>query len=125
MGDVMEIPKQKSVFGDGSRVRQEKKPLMNRLELEAFNYLSVDPIVTHLRAQSLRLKLANGAWYKPDISGLVGGKMTCWECKGGSGMKGAAKGILALKVAATTYPEMDFFLVWKDGGQLKMQKIIN
>jgi len=107
------------------RVRQDSKPLMNKLESEWFNLLKRDPEVNQatLRAQARRYKIANGAWYKPDITAIRNGRETAWECKGPSVMKGVGKGLLTLKVAAAQWPEVEFRLVWKQAGRFHQQII--
>lgn len=106
------------------RIRQETKPLLNKLETDWGELLKRDPAITHLRPQSLRLKIANGAWYKPDWTGLCGGRLICWECKGPKQVKGCGKGLLTLKVAARTYPEIGFVLVWREGGSWYHQEVL-
>lgn len=108
------------------RVRQGEKP-MNKLEAE-FGRI-IEPLAIHLRAQSKRYRLANGVWYKPDWTGDVFSEgcpdqETCWEVKGGKGMKGHAKSMLTLKVAASTWPHVDWILAWKENGQWQTQKIL-
>jgi len=103
------------------RIRQDTKPLMNKLEREWFNVLSGMASTKNLRAQALRFKLANGLWFKVDITCEVDGKMTCFEVKGPFAFRG---GFENLKSAATLFAEWDWFLVWKDGGQWKTQKIL-
>lgn len=108
----------------GVRIRQDSKPLLNKLESQWFNYLKALGTVTNLSAQALRFKLANGAWYKCDIVGWVNGRLTGYECKGPSCMKGVARGILTVKIAAHEWPEVDFYLVWKERGEFRQQKVL-
>lgn len=111
----------------GIRIRQDSKPLMNGLEQEWFNRLKANGAVRNLSAQAMRFKLANGAWYQPDMVGWIGDqltRLTAWECKGGKKMKGIAKSTLTLKVAAQQWPNVDWFLVWKDGGTFRQQLIL-
>jgi len=78
----------------------------------------------NVKGQSIRVRLANGAWYKPDITAKLFGQreaLFAWEVKGGKKMKGVAKGILALKVAAALYPEIVWILVWKEAGSWRQQ----
>ena len=113
------------------RVRQSGKPLMNKLETEFFNRLSPTfPNYPRPRAQAKRYKIANGAWYKPDITATswpqeVGPDCeTAWECKGPDCMKNVARGKLAIKCAAAQWPEVAFYLVWKKDGQWKQQRVL-
>lgn len=112
-----------------NRVRQSSRPLLNCLETEWFNYLSVRqpgwPEIKYLRAQAIKFKIAANAFYKPDMTATLGGKMVAWECKGLRG-KNIDRGILALKVTAHQWPEVEFRLVWKDReGQWQSQTIIS
>lgn len=107
------------------RVRQDPKPLLNKLETEAFNMLCLkhgDPCV---KPQSIKLKLANGTWYKPDFVVLSGAEsgylIVCYEVKGPYAYPGALE---KLKIAAHQYPEIAFVLIWKHGGQFVTQRIL-
>lgn len=108
-----------------ARVRQDSKPLMNKLESDWFEQLKRQPEVQQqtLRAQAKRYKLANGAWYKPDITAYHEGRETAWECKGPKQMKGMARGMLTIKVAAHQWPEVEFRLVWRQAGRWHQQII--
>lgn len=106
----------------GKKIRQGEKPL-NKLESAWLDYMRhMMPGVT-VRSQSIRLRISNGAWYKCDHAAVIGQRLTFFECKGGAAMKGNAKGILAVKVAASTYPEFTFFLVWKVKGAWQQQQV--
>jgi hypothetical protein len=116
---------------NSKRLRQSSKPLLNKLEREWFNFLIAGwPNYPVPRAQAIRLKIGNGAWYKGDISALSwpqpeGPPMpTIWECKGPKEMKNVARGILAIKTAAAQWPEIAFWLVWKDGSVFKQQRVL-
>lgn len=95
------------------RVRQSEKPVLNGLELQWFMHLQSVYLDAVFHKQAMRLKLANGAWYKPDICATIEGQLTCYECKGPKEGKNVARGILALKFAAHEWPDVVFFLVWK------------
>lgn len=108
------------------RIRQDHKPLMNRLEQAWFDNLKSwaadrDFDIQGIRAQAIRVRISNGAWFRADCSAIINQRLTFFECKGPSGMKNVDRGILALKVAASTYPEFDWYLVWKDNGKLTGQ----
>lgn len=104
------------------RIRQSSKPLMNKLETDWLNKLrSERPTVTYL-PQSVRLKIATGAWYKPDVFCFE--FLMAYECKGPKFVKGCSKGLLALKVAAKEYPQIRFVLVWREKGQWFEQPVI-
>lgn len=106
------------------RIRQGEKP-PNKLEANWNAYLARTlPPGAILRAQSIRLRIGCGAWYKPDVAAMVNGKLMFWETKGPAQMKNVARGILALKVAASNYPEFTFILVWKIKGEWHTQVVI-
>lgn len=109
---------------EGVRIRQDPKPLMNKLEQAWFDHLKMMGTVRGLSAQSLRFKLANGAWYKSDVIGWIGDKLHAWECKGPSCMKNVDRGILTVKIAAAQWPEVNFTLVWKERGVFKIQRVL-
>lgn len=107
------------------RVRQGEPPL-RPWESEWKNHLQNCTIWNHVKAQSIRLRLANGAWYKADVSAVENGdnrQLHLFEVKGGKKMKGYAKGILALKVAASQYPEIIFHLCYKEDGCWKTETL--
>jgi hypothetical protein len=106
------------------RIRQDSKPLMNRLETEYWRILCEkygDPFV---KPQALRFKLANGLWYKPDFSVIqpwVAAKVICYEVKGPFAFRG---GFENLKSAAFQWPQVKFILVWKENGIWQEQEIL-
>ena len=111
------------------RLRQDLKPLMNKLEQAWFNHLTAEGTYNSLRAQAKRYRIANGAWYKPDITGRSHSgdgapREHAWECKGPRQMKSMARAMLTIKVAAAQWPEVTWILVWKDDGQWKEQTVI-
>lgn len=110
------------------RLRQDPKPLMNKLEQSWFNYLTAEGKTTSLRAQAKRFRIANGAWYKPDITGVLhAGNLAiecAWECKGPKQMKNMARAMLTIKVAAAQWPEVRWTLVWKEHGEWKQQLVL-
>lgn len=114
------------------RIRQSSKPLMNKLEQDWFNYLSRTlPADIRLRAQAKKYRLANGSWYKPDMTattldlGPALWRETAWECKGPKQMKGISRGMLTLKFAASAWPEVRFVLVYKDeSGNWKQENVL-
>lgn len=110
---------------EGKRVRQGE-PKVRPWEQEWENKLNESGDWVHVKAQSIRVRLANGSWYKCDVSAVPFGKpseLHFFEIKGGNKMKGVAKGILALKVAASKYPEINWHLVWKENGEWFHQTI--
>ena len=112
---------------DGKRVRQDKTEVCgpsNKLESDWGRVLAVTNPTAKIHAQSIRFRLGSGAWYKPDFAAMINGRLTAWECKGPKEMKGIAKGILALKVAASQYPDVLFVLVWRERGEWFTQEIL-
>lgn len=100
------------------RIRQSEKPELNVLETEWFKHIQ------HFgaRPQAIKLKLARGVFYKPDF--FSPRTMTAWEVKGLNG-KNIDRGKLALKCAASAWPEIKFILVWKDEqGQWQEQHVL-
>lgn len=110
----------------GKRLRQDTKPLMNKLEQEYFNVLTrTHPGNKTIRAQAKRYKLANGAWYKPDITANINGREMAFECKGPKQMKSMARAMLTVKFAAAQWPEVCWALVWKDNGLWQRQEVLS
>lgn len=115
----------------GQRIKQERGPLLNKSEQEWFDILSAQfPNFPRPRPQAKRYRLANGFWYKPDVSATSWpadqgpARETCWEVKGPKQVKGVAKGLATLKVAASSWPEVCWILVWKENGQWKQQQVL-
>lgn len=106
------------------RIRQDSKPLLNGLETEFLGYLRNDCPVSDIYPQSLRFKLGNGVWYKPDfVQRLDGQEFTAFEVKGPHAFRG---GMENLKVAAHKYPWMRWKLAWKaaETGQWIIQDVL-
>lgn len=104
------------------RIRQSTKPLLNKLEAEWFNVLTSrysyhrsNPTL----CQSVRFKLGNGIWYKPDF--FVPFIPEAFEVKGPHAFRG---GLENLKVAAHQYPMIRWMLVWKENGEWKEQEVL-
>lgn len=114
----------KPLAAEGKRIRQGE-PKLNKWETEWKFILEIGGW-SHIRAQSIRVRLGNGSWYKGDVSAVnqETGRIHVWEVKGDARMKGVAKGILALKVAASQYPEICWTLVWKERGAWKQQEVL-
>lgn len=111
------------------RIRQDTKPLMNKLEREWFGIINAQfPNYPRPRAQAITLKLANGVRYTPDFFAFLWpvdaqpSSPTAWELKGKHVWDDA---IVKLKVAATTFPEIRFLLVWKDHGDWHQQPVLS
>lgn len=103
----------------GKRIRQNQKPLMNKLESDFYEILKrTNPLA---RAQAFKLRLGNGIVYTPDFIDLTVLPVTAWECKGPHAFRG---GFENLKVAASLFTEVLFVLVWRKDGQWKQQTVL-
>lgn len=114
-----------AILPPNKRIRQGE-PKIRPWEAEWKQRLDFDPVWENVKAQCYRLRLANGAWYKADVSArnFDDGGIHLFEIKGGRKMKGYAKGILALKVAAAQYPEITFHLCYKENGAWKDETVL-
>ncbi len=105
------------------RMKQDHKPLMNKLESRFHQFLLRTHGQEHLLAQAVRFRLANGLWYKPDFvlwhSAL--GDTLAWEVKGPHSFRG---GFENLKTAAKEYPMIVWTMVWWDGTAWVTQKVL-
>ena len=86
------------------RIRQSNRPLLNQLEMEWFEELKSQHPQWNIRAQSLRFRLGNSHWYKPDFTCITPAEHIpmAWEVKGPHAFRG---GFENLKVSANLYPE--------------------
>lgn len=112
----MPLPKPKPA----KRVRQSSKPLMNKLENDFYKYLLANFTANLIKIQSLRFKLGNGIWYKPDFV-ITSAWTQCYEVKGPHAFRG---GFENLKVAAGLYAELKWLLVWKDEAGTWQKQVI-
>lgn len=104
------------------RIRQSSKPLMNRLESRFIERLRTFYPSIKFHAQAIRFKLGNGISYKPDVVCFYfDGKVVCWEIKGPHAFRG---GFENLKVAARTYPEIKWVLVWEENNRWLEQVVL-
>ena len=107
------------------RLRQEHKPLMNKIESQFWQVLASGNwhgrVVSSLRSQSMRFKLANGVWYKPDNTCLLDCTLAAFEVKGPKSWRG---GFENLKVAAGQYPEIEWRLVSLVDGAWQYQLVL-
>ena len=109
----------------GKRLRQEAGPKLNKLEAAWLEMLKRKFPDGKIYAQAIRLRLANGAWFKVDFVVVNAGAWLAYECKGPDAGKNVDRGKLALKVAADSFPEYQWFMVWKEDGQWKQQKVLS
>jgi len=105
------------------RIRQDTKPLMNKLEAEWLNFGLSAPRdeAWFVMSQAMRFKLANGLWYKPDFVVRKPATISAYEVKGPHAFRG---GFENLKMAATTYTWIKWFLVWKENGTWQEQEVL-
>jgi hypothetical protein len=103
------------------RLRQDVRPLMNKLETGFFAYLTAQHPTTKIHPQAKRYRLGNGIWFKPDFVALLDGVETAWETKGPRAFRG---GFENLKVAASLYPEIEWWLAWKTAGEWQLQRVL-
>lgn len=107
------------------RFRQRSKPLLNKLETSARDFLRLSMHPTEpLYEQAIQFRLANGLTYRPDLVEAAphgSGKIfQCYECKG---PWSPPTGIAKFKMAATQYPMCRWILMWKDAqGQWQTQE---
>lgn len=104
------------------RLRQDQGPKLNKLETQFLRVLQVEYPTVRIRSQDRRYELGRGIWFKPDFTAMLDGQETAWETKGPHAFRG---GLENLKVAARVWPEVNWFLVWRDKetGQWKRQKV--
>lgn len=103
------------------RIRQSSKPLLNKLETEWYHILkSTYPEDCPVFAQAMRFRLGNGIWYKPDFI-VWGAHVYAYEVKGKHAFRG---GFENLKVAASIYKQIKWYLVWKENGRWQEQEIL-
>lgn len=94
------------------RLRQSSKPKMNKLETEFYNRLRIKCPNATVHPQQVRLELANGITYTPDIVLITAlGHTECHEVKGGWFPDDAR---VKLKMAAHLFPNWRFYLDWKE-----------
>jgi len=109
------------------RIRQSSKPLLNKLEADFLRHLQAVYFATPIHSQAKRYRLGNGIWYKPDFTAQFLNTETdrhqeyAWEVKGPHAFRG---GFENLKVAASTWPEVRWILVWKEHGEWRDQIIL-
>jgi hypothetical protein len=105
------------------RIRQGEKP-PTKLEADWRAHMEAIQPGVKFRAQAIRFRLANGAWYKPDLMAWLNYRVVCWETKGPKQAKNVARGILTIKVAAALWPEVLFILVWRDANGWHQQGVL-
>ena len=122
----IEISKQDAEFLPASafpmrsnRIRQNPKPLMNKLETEFLETQLKTMYSTPISIQAITFRLANGLRYTPDFVSLS--DLKAWEVKG-AWVDGDS--FPKLKMAAAVYPEIVWLLVWKKNGVWRGQRVL-
>lgn len=100
------------------RVRQARHEL-NKLEEAYLDMLRVEFKGCEILAQSLRVRLANGDWYKPDF--FIPSQLLAIEVKGAINWRG---GLEFLKIAASQHRWIKFRLAWRKGHGWLFQNIL-
>lgn len=106
------------------RLRQDTKPLMNKLETRFYEEMLLDRFgKDDVKIQAIRLELALSIWYKPDffIPAIHDGNALAFEVKGPKAFRG---GFENLKVAARVHQWINFRLVWWADGEWHEQQIL-
>lgn len=110
------------------RLRQNPKPVLNKLETEYFNLIKDKfPNFPPVRPQAKTFRLCNGVRYTPDLScsywPVEAGPSTetCWEIKGPKSWDDA---IVKIKMAAHEFPEICWRFVWKESGEWREQIVL-
>jgi hypothetical protein len=104
------------------RIRQDPKPLLNKLETEFFGKLKSEFPGHPIKAQAVRLRIGNGVTLTLDFMIFHPDRTpSAWEVKGPFAWEDS---IVKLKIAASVFPEISFFLVWKENNLWERQKII-
>ena len=103
------------------RIRQDSKPLMNKLEQAWLDKLKFGNFTDKVYVQAIKFKLCNGVTYCPDFVVVQHhGHMVCYETKGFMRDDAAIK----IKMAAKEFPNFTWILVWKKDRQWKTQTIL-
>lgn len=112
--DTIPLPKK--------RIRQNSKPLSNKLEAEFGDYLHrMNWSGNLICEQAITVRLANGLRYTPDWCVLSSFGVRCYEVKGKHIWDDS---IAKLKMAAALYFHWRWNLVWKEGEVWKQQLVL-
>lgn len=101
------------------RIKQDHKPLMNKLEAEYLRILQARYPAAKILAQAVTVKLGNGCRFCPDLFSF--NFKQAWEIKGRYAWDDS---IVKLKVAATMLPEITWVLCWKQDGRWQEQIVL-
>lgn len=104
--------------GETRRLRQQTAPKLNKTEAAFLEWLHQHYDPAAIRAQAITLLIGNGVRYTPDFTNLREG--IAWEVKGFMRDDASVK----IKVAASAYPELRFFLASRKGGAWEIQSVL-
>lgn len=102
-----------------NRIRQEKPIKLNKLESDYLDTLRFYYPGKEIICQTVRLRLSNGQWYKPDF--FIPHLLMFVETKGPKSFRG---GFENLKTAASVHQWAKFRLVWRVSGQWYKQDVL-
>jgi hypothetical protein len=103
------------------RIRQSTKPRSNKLEAEFGMILRARYPESPLWEQAITFRLANGVRYSPDWVRYSGVDMCCYEVKGRHIWDDS---ICKLKMAASVYPQIAWFLCDKPDGHWRECRVL-
>lgn len=106
------------------RIRQNPKSKLNQTEARALAWLKDTFPSFAFKDHALRLELANGCQYTPDLIRLP---ETPWLCLYAYEVKGKHAwddSIVKLKVAAREWPGIRFYLLWEEAGCWQSQEVL-
>lgn len=121
------IPQCDKRVGVKGIIRQSKRQMNStetRFEMEKLKPMQFSGEIVSYRYESIRLKLANGKWYKADFQAMKDGRLCFMEVKGGRPRQREA-GIGDVKVAAFQYPEFEFWIYRYKEGQWDDQRVLS
>jgi hypothetical protein len=93
----------------------------NKLETAFAAVLRAENPGVQIREQAVTWQIGNGVRYTPDIMIVEPGRLEAYETKGGL-FRDDAK--VKIKVAASIWPQITFFLVWRKAGVWHRQRIL-
>ena len=106
------------------RIKQRTKgptKLESRFRTEVLSRLW-DQSEVNCKEQSITFRLANGVRYTPDfVAWNIDGGLVCYEVKGPHAFDGALE---KLKVAASVYPKIQWWLYWIFDGEWQHQLVL-
>jgi hypothetical protein len=119
-GPPTSISTDRDFVGQEKRIRQNTKPLMNGLETKFYyEFLLGRYPPEKIQIQAITVRLANGLRYTPDFFTLS--DLIAWEVKG-KWVDGDS--FPKLKMAATMFPEVRWWLAWKTENGWRRQDVL-